>query len=200
MARWPGALAAPLLLLAVGCSGSGHPSAASADAPGATSSAATGSTPAAGTRQSSSRTAPTAAAGAQGSTRGTTQGATDGSSQGPATATRSPSPQPSPSEIPLHGSLAKSCVVPGSTQTLTLHARPKMSVIFDTLYPDQKDGQAYGGIDAHGRTDVTGSYTMTWTVSAAAPVGTAKVNAAAITDDGTATGHDLLPFRISLTC
>lgn len=75
-----------------------------------------------------------------------------------------------------------------------------MSVIFDTLYPDQKDGQAYGGIDAHGRTDVTGSYTKTWTVSPAAPTGTAKVNAAAITDDGTATAHQILPFRIALAC
>jgi hypothetical protein len=96
--------------------------------------------------------------------------------------------------------LSKSCVVPGSEQTLTIHSRPKMSVIFDTLYPDQKDGQAYSGIDAHGRTDAAGSYVNTWTVSPAAPTGTAKVNAAAITDDGTATGHQILPFKIALHC
>jgi len=75
-----------------------------------------------------------------------------------------------------------------------------MKVIFDTLYPDEKDGQAYGGIDAHGHTDVTGAYTMLWTVSAAAPIGTAKVNAAAITEDGTATAHQILPFTIALHC
>jgi len=90
--------------------------------------------------------------------------------------------------------------VPGSAQTLTIHSRSRMSVIFDTLYPDQKDGQAYGGIDAHGRTDANGFYTNTWTVSPAAPQGTAKVNAAAITDDGTATGHQILPFTIALHC
>jgi hypothetical protein len=186
------ALAAPLLLLAAACSGGAHPAASSSDAPGVA--ASSGANPAAnsaanpaataGKRQSNSAPAASAAPPASASAR----------------PSGSPSAQPSPSEIPLNASLAKPCVVPGSTQTLTVHARPKMSVIFDTLYPDQKDGQVYGGIDAHGRTDVAGSYTMTWTVSAAAPRGTAKVNAAAITDDGTATAHQILPFRIALTC
>jgi hypothetical protein len=183
-------LVVPLLVLIAGCSGGSHPTALSSTTPVATSSTpgvttSASSTPTAGTRPSSSATAATAP---------------------PATAppsaktSSSGSPHASPSEIPLNASLSKSCVVPGSEQTLTIHSRPKMSVIFDTLYPDQKDGQAYAGIDAHGRTDAAGSYVNTWTVSPAAPTGTAKVNAAAITDDGRATGHQILPFKIALHC
>jgi len=182
------ALVAPLLVLAAACSGSSHPAASSSTAPGVTSAPNASSTPTAGNRQSNSAAAVSASPGS--------------SSSGVASAkpSGSPSAQPSPSDIPLNAALAKPCVVPGSTQTVTMHSRSAMSVIFDTLYPDQKDGQAYGGIDAHGRTDVAGSYTKTWTVSPAAPIGPAKVNLAAITDDGRATGHSILPFRISLTC
>jgi hypothetical protein len=182
------ALAAPLLVLVAACSGSSHPAASSSSAPGVTSAPSAGSTPTSGERQSNSAAAVSASP------------ASSSSRAASAKPSGSPSAQPSPSDIPLNAALAKPCVVPGSTQTVTMHSRSAMSVIFDTLYPDQKDGQAYGGIDAHGRTDVAGSYTKTWTVSPAAPIGPAKVNLAAITDDGRATGHSILPFRISLTC
>lgn len=188
MARKAG-LVAPLLVLVAGCSGNSHPTASSSTAPGVTSAPTASSTPTAVKRQSNSSAAVSAPPAASSSS-----GAPSAKPSG------SPSAQPSPSDIPLNAALAKPCVVPGSTQTVTMHSRSAMSVIFDTLYPDQKDGQAYGGIDAHGRTDLTGSYSKTWTVSPAAPIGPAKVNLAAITDDGTATGHSILPFRISLTC
>lgn len=193
--RWSGVLVAPLLLLVAACSGGGHPAASSSNAsnaPAANSGAVASSTPTAGKRQSNSAPAASAPAAAKSSA--------PAASSGSANPSGSPTPHASPTEIPLNASLAKQCVVPGSEQTLTINSRPRMSVIFDTLYPDQKDGQAYGGIDAHGRTNDGGSYLKTWTVSPAAPTGTAKVNAAAITDDGTATGHQILPFKIALTC
>ena len=44
-------------------------------------------------------------------------------------------------------------------------------MVFDTRYPDGKDGQVYGGIDYRGSIDSAGSYVYTWGVSLAAPVG-----------------------------
>ena len=192
--RWSGALVAPLLVLLAACSGSSHPAASSSSSPtgvdASTSTVAT-TAPTGGTSPSTAATGRSAPAPGKTPPPGSTSSAKPSGS---------PSPHASPTEIPLNAKLAKSCVVPGSTQTLTIHSRPRMSVIFDTLYPDQKDGQAYGGIDAHGRTDSGGNYLNTWTVSPAAPTGQAKVNAAAITDDGTATGHQILPFKIALHC
>ena len=193
--RWAGALVAPLLLLATACSSGSHHAAASADnTPAVNASVASSSTPTTGTRQANSAQAHP--------TSGSAKTPASGGGSAPASSrpSGSPTPHASPTEIPLNASLAKPCVVPGSEQTLTIHSRPRMSIIFDTLYPDQKDGQAYGGIDAHGRTDAGGNYLNTWTVSPAAPTGEAKVNAAGITDDGTATGHQILPFKIALHC
>jgi hypothetical protein len=73
-----------------------------------------------------------------------------------------------------------------------------MGVVFDTRYPDNRDGQVYGGFDSKGRTDVQGVYTSTWTVAVAAPTGAADVELAAVGVN--VTGHQRLPFRIAVTC
>jgi hypothetical protein len=123
---------------------------------------------------------------------GTTGGASQAGAQ---------SPTPRATEIPLHASLSKTCVTVGQTLTLTLHAEPHMSVIFDARYPDGKDGQVHGGFDSRGSTNpATGDYTSTWTVGPGTPSGAADVELAAIGSTDYHTGHQRLPFTVALTC
>ena len=113
----------------------------------------------------------------------------------------SPSAASSPTHAELDATLAKTCVKPGESQTLTLNARPDMKVIFNTLYKDGQDGSTHGGrVDpgAKARTDATGRYVNTFTVSATAPQGEAALTVAAVDQQGT--GSRRLTFQVSLTC
>lgn len=96
-------------------------------------------------------------------------------------------PQYAPGSTPavLTASLSKSCVTPGGTETLTIHAEPDFQVSFDTQYSDGKDGGVYGG-KSLGKTNSDGVYSNTWTVSPAAPAGQVIVWVAASKDKETA--------------
>jgi hypothetical protein len=138
------------------------------------------------------------ASGKSGSQGGVTKSGTrTGSSPAPGTSP-SPTGPATHREIPLDATLSAPCVTPGGSQTLTVHGDPNWRVVFDTRYPDGKDGQVYGGIDYRGTTGASGTYLMTWTVSVAAPPGAADVEAAAVGDGVTA--HSRLPFKIALHC
>lgn len=115
---------------------------------------------------------------------------------GPGAASAKPSPQSSPEE--LDAQLSVTCVVPGGSMTMTLHARPGMTVIFDTRYPDGKDGQVYGGFEPQGHTDPNGTYTRTWQVDAGAPTGKADATVGAADRQGSGTKR--MPFRVATTC
>lgn len=73
-----------------------------------------------------------------------------------------------------------------------------MIVVFDTLYPDGKDGKVYGGIDTNGRANHEGKYTNTWVVALNAPLGQARVDIAVAGQPGTATKQ--IYFDIKRTC
>ncbi len=82
--------------------------------------------------------------------------------------------------------------------TLTLHARPGMTVIFNTRYPDDKDGQVHGGWDSSGKTDSTGTYMKSWRVDPLTPTGDSDSIVAAIDKQGS--GNRRLPFKVATTC
>ena len=69
-------------------------------------------------------------------------------------------------------------MTPGGSETITIHGDPGWRVVWDTRYPDGKDGQVYGGIDYRGSINSERTYVYTWAVSVAAPVGAADVEAA----------------------
>jgi hypothetical protein len=191
--RWLAVAGAAVVAL-TGCSSGSHPSAVASDPPGGN-----GSPTAQAQSAGSGSAAPTTEQSSQPSGHATTKPGVSGGSASPH-GTASPTPRPTPTDVPLNARLAKSCVTPGSTQTLTVQARPAMSIIFDTLYSNGKEGQTYGGIDPHGRTDASGHYSNTWTVSPAAPPGNATVNVAGITDDDKGSGHQLLNFEVKPLC
>lgn len=111
----------------------------------------------------------------------------------------SPSTAPSPTQIVLNATLAKTCVRPGETQTLTVKARPHMKVIVNTGYADRQEGSVHGGRFTHDQhTDGTGLYTVSWTVALTAPHGEAATSVAAV--DRTGTGHRRIPFRVAAAC
>ena len=124
--------------------------------------------------------------------------AAHGSAAPSGASTPTPTGPASHREVPLNATLAAPCVTPGGSQTLTIHGDPGWRVVFDTRYPDGKDGQVYGGIDYRGSISSAGSYVYTWMVSPAAPVGDADVEAGAVGQDVTA--HARLPFKIALHC
>jgi hypothetical protein len=73
-----------------------------------------------------------------------------------------------------------------------------MSVIFDTRYPDGKDGQVHGGIEERGRTDANGDYSKTWQVDPLTPTGDADTTVGAVDNKGSGTRR--LPFRVAKIC
>jgi hypothetical protein len=124
---------------------------------------------------------------------------TGGSTGKPRPGAQSAAPTPRSSAIEvLDAKLSATCVTPGGSLTLTVHARPAMAVVFDTRYPDGKDGQVYGGIEQNGRTDAKGDYSKTWTVAPTAPTGDADTQVAAVDQQGQGTRR--LPFRIARSC
>jgi hypothetical protein len=95
--------------------------------------------------------------------------------------------------------LSKTCVRPGDSLTVdAMSSRPNMFLIYDTAYPDNKDGATHGGIDKDGKTDGSGHYSSTFTVDKGTPVGEASVVLSVIDGDGSAGSHK--PFRVALTC
>lgn len=110
------------------------------------------------------------------------------------TASRSPQP----SAMVLDAKLSTTCVTPGGSMTVTLQARPSMTVIFNTRYPDGKDGQVHGGFEQNGRTDSVGEYSKSWQVDPLTPTGDADTTIAAVDQQGSGTRR--LPFRVASKC
>jgi hypothetical protein len=190
------ALAAIGLAAVTGCSG-GHAGTSAAGlsadgAPGGSAGASTSHHSGAGSIGTSASSS---------SNKGQPQAAAGAPANGNAAPQRgsAASPKPTATEVPLNASLSATCVTAGQTLTLTLHAEPNMRVVFDTRYPDGKDGQVHGGMDAHGWTTANGTYTSTWTVAPGTPPGAADVEAAAV-GYNYHTGHQRLPFTVALTC
>lgn len=130
-----------------------------------------------------------------------------GKSAGPA-ATGAPAPSASAttkspeelkaSHVPINIVLAKSCVRPGETQTVSFRARPNMRVVGNTGYADRQDGTVHGGRFNNVNTDETGYFTTTWTVSPTAPHGQASVQVAVVDQHGT--GTDKKSFTVAAVC
>jgi hypothetical protein len=180
------ALLLPLVFLA-GCGGSSTTSSAGSAATTPTASAdATPSTavlPSPGASAVSASVAPSA-------------GGTSGRPQ-PSAQSAAPTPRSTKLDL-LDAKLSATCVTPGGSLTLTLHARPTMAVVFDTRYPDGKDGQVHGGFEQNGRTDANGDYSKTWTVDPLTPTGDADTQVAAVDQQGQSMRK--LPFRVARTC
>jgi hypothetical protein len=188
--RAAAALAAVALLGA--CGGDGKPSAA----PSGTSAPTVSSTP--GATATNDPGATTTASHAPGTSHAPGSSATSGGTAGPSGSSPTPSAAYSPTRVELDAKLSKTCVKPGDPITLTVNARPKMKIIFDTTYADGKDGATYGGFERDGNADANGRYAKTWTVSPAAAQGDAEVILAGV--DSIGTGRKRLPFKVSLTC
>ncbi len=135
--------------------------------------------------------------------------AAPGKGSGPSTATGSTpvappagaspsSTRPSPTHIELNATLAKTCVRPGETQTITLVARPNMRVLVNTGYADRQDGTVHGGRYSDGSTDASGRFSATWTVSPTAPHGDASTQVAAVDEIGSGTKR--IGFRVAAVC
>jgi hypothetical protein len=90
------------------------------------------------------------------------------------------------------------CVVPGARQTLSFHARPRMNVVLDTRYADDKDGQVHGGFDYNHFTDAAGDYRLSWIVDPLTPVGPADSLVGAVDRYGRANGR--VEFRVARSC
>jgi hypothetical protein len=194
-------LAVGTLVLVAGCSG-GHGGVAAGAKTGVNTSGATSGS-GAGLNASAQGGAKTGVGAATAQGQSTVNGGASGSQGAGAPSGAAPgnSPQPTPkaTEVPLNASLSKTCVTDGQTLTLTMHAEPHMGVVFDTNYPDGKDGQVHGGFDSRGRTDLNGTYTSTWTIGPGTAPGPADVELAAVAGNYH-TGHQRLPFTIALTC
>lgn len=187
-------LAAPFAaVLMLGCS-SGDPQAKSGAKAGTTPSAAGSPSPAVpGTVTTTAPGQPgTVIGGGNGASSAPTGGAT-ASPGGGTSASATP-----PRHITLNAKLSKTCVKPGDAMTITMTARPKMDVIFNTRYPEGKEGKEFGGFESNGLTDEKGFYTKTWTVSPAVTPGEAAVLIAAVDKQGS--GNNRLPFRVALSC
>lgn len=181
-------LAAALAAVTLAACGSSKPhhDAGASPTPGASTSGS--ATPAPGTTS-----APAGSQTTSGPSR-TGEPATSGS----AGSGTSPTTQPN-ARTTVQVTLSKTCVRPGDAMTLTATAsRPNMTLIFDTSYPDGKDGQVHGGIEKNGKTDSSGHYTSTWTVDRTTPPGDAAVLLSVI--DGQGNAGSRTPFRIALAC
>lgn len=159
-------------------------------------------------RDSTSTTAPAAAAGGSADATGTSPGgASSPTSSAPSTGPAPGAPGSgaaggggsAPSGGPGQAAIAtptidarvdRACVRPGEEQTLTVsRALPDDYVVYDTEYADGKSGltTTYGSGHGSGRTDATGTFRTTWRLAPDVPAGRAKVNTAAATASGTAT-------------
>jgi hypothetical protein len=139
--------------------------AACAAQPGGTASLTTGGSPAAG--------APAAAGGSSDAARGATAAPHASGLGGLPTSARPATPTAAP--WLFTADLARQCVVPGGSQTLTAHSRPGYSVAFDSTYADGREGPQYGGYGVL-PTNANGVATSSWTVAATAPAGQVRLD------------------------
>lgn len=79
--------------------------------------------------------------------------------------------------IDIRAEMAKPCVKPGETQTITIHAPAGSGVVYNTYYADGKHGlskEYYGGNNG-GNTDENGTYSDSWVLAPGAAPGEAVV-------------------------
>lgn len=154
--------AAACALLGTACGGNAPPV-------GLTGAAASpGTTGAAAHAAPSGAASPTAHAPASGVAAGGAKGG----------AAASATPQTNAAQGGITLTLGAACVVPGGRQSLTITTGAPSSVSYDTRYADGSLGSTYGGVGIS-RTAADGTYRTAWTVSTAAPAGTATVSAGA---------------------
>jgi hypothetical protein len=189
-------LAVPLAVALAACSSGGSkagptplPSGVTGPSSGAPSSSAT-------TQPGQTGTGGPVASGGTQPSNGSTPGTSGGTASQPPSGGQTSAPPPK--HIVLNASLSKQCVTPGGQMTLTVQARPQMKVIFNTRYPDGKEGKEFGGFESQGVTDANGRYSKTWIVSPAVSPGDADVVVAAIDKYGS--GDRRLEFRVARTC
>lgn len=83
-------------------------------------------------------------------------------------------------ELPIDASVDPTCVLAGTSMTLTVHTEPKATLAYVAVYHGEKSGAAppfgygYGGNDK-GQADANGDWHGSWTVTANAPTGSAYV-------------------------
>ncbi|HEX8004152.1 MAG TPA: hypothetical protein VF519_15800 [Mycobacteriales bacterium] len=181
------------------CGGGDKPKteASGAPAPTAPVVAIMTSTPTPSSGTASTKPGTGATPGASRGTTGATTGATPGGSTAPG-GTPAANPTNGAGTMDIDAKMSKTCLRPGDSVTVTLHGRPGMNVVHNATYADGKDGEVHGGKEMHGMTDQNGQYTGTWTLRPSAPVGDATLYLAAV--DYMGSGHDHLPFRVSLSC
>lgn len=99
--------------------------------------------------------------------------------------------------LPVDAVLASACVMPGTTQTITITTRPNSAVGYHAIYSDGKTGfdPGYYGGNKSGITDGTGQWRDTWVVAANAPPGTVSVDVVGLSSDG-ASGSTRLTFAV----
>ena len=100
--------------------------------------------------------------------------------------------------LPVTASLAHQCVVPGTSQTITITTAPNSAVGYHSIYSDGKQGfdKDYYGGNKSGLTDATGQYTDTWVIAPNAPAGKVTVDVVGLNQDG-ASGKTQLSFAMS---
>lgn len=109
---------------------------------------------------------------------GSSTGSTSDSSARPGTsgAPSGSAPAKPVTDLTVTLALAKTCVMPGQSQTVDVTVNlPNAVVIIDTLYEDKKDGQTHGGFKPDAKADAKGHYSYTFTVLPTAPKGGATV-------------------------
>ena len=184
-------LAAPVLLvvlISVGCGGGGS----------------TGNRASAGANASASGAAASSATPPGGSNGSVASGQADAalpiasSSDGPSSDTPSSALPAQGQNLPVTATLAHECVVPGSSQTITITTGPNSAVGYHAIYSDGKQGfdKDYYGGNKSGLTDATGNYTDTWVIAPTAPAGKVTVDVVALQQDG-ASGKTQLSFSMS---
>lgn len=181
--RWRiAAIAAVMAVALAGCGGSGSDE----------------SKPTATTRRSSTTVAPDASA-----TAPAPGGAAPGgerSAGSAASAAESPSTTALDvgSGLPIRASVARSCVKPGGTQSITIDIGHKGGVAYNSFYSDGKSGgmeNFYGGNNG-AETDDHGVWKDTWVVGPTAPAGTVRVDVVAI-DKSYLRGHQVVEFDVA---
>jgi hypothetical protein len=115
-------------------------------------------------------------------------------SPGPTEPGPSPTPFDAPweSTVPVEAAVSPACVLRGATATVTVRTVPKGAVAYHAIYAGSHGGapppfgSGYGG-NASGFANGEGVYRDTWTVSAQAPVGPARVDV--VVSDGRGFGY-----------
>jgi len=141
------------------------------------------------------------------STSVTSKGAGTGSpaSPGPQTASNAAPSQaggsPTPKGgLPIQVSLAAACVRPGTPQTITITTQPNAGVAYNSVYADGNNSRDnkdnyYGG-NKGGKTDATGKWSDSWTLSAKAAPGPVHVDVVGLASSGQS-GYTTAGFAVA---